>query len=107
MTTASPSAGHPEPQLMLATNCGETSATSKVVLQDPAYLRVHALRPYPAPQHSIAQTPCPTPHGAGVPTIKAAPTVLVVDMLREAILLEQLMRRMLKLGQGLWGAAIA
>lgn len=42
-----------------------------------------------------------------MPTVKAAPTVLVVDVLREAVLLEQLMGRMLKLGQGLRGAAIA
>lgn len=40
-------------------------------------------------------------------TIKAAPTILVVDVLCEAIFLEQLMGRMLKLGQRLRGAAIA
>jgi len=41
------------------------------------------------------------------PLIKAAPTVLVVDVLCEAIFLEQLMGRMLELGQGLRGTAIA
>lgn len=66
----------------------------------------HTLCPYtidhkhPAP-HPVGGSP---PH---MPTIKAAPTVLVVDVLREAVLLEQLMGRMLKLGQGLRGAAIA
>lgn len=44
---------------------------------------------------------------APVLTIKAAPTVLVVDVLCEAIFLEQLMGRMLELGQGLRGTAIA
>lgn len=42
------------------------------------------------PEHRGAQTPCPRPCSAGIPTVKAAPTVLVVDMLREAVLLEQL-----------------
>lgn len=41
------------------------------------------------------------------PTVKAAPTVLVVDVLREAVLLEQLVGRVLELGQGLRGAAVA
>lgn len=40
-------------------------------------------------------------------TIKAAPTILVVDVLCEAIFLEQLMGRMLELGQRLRGTAIA
>lgn len=48
----------------------------------------------------------PAPHPS-VPTVKAAPTVLVVDVLCEAILLEQLVRRMLELRQGLRGAAVA
>lgn len=34
-----------------------------------------------------------------LPLIKAAPPILVVDMLCEAIFLEQLMGRMLELGQ--------
>lgn len=47
--------------------------------------------------------------GLGWPllTIKAAPPILVVDMLCEAIFLEQLMGRMLELGQRLRGTAIA
>lgn len=38
-------------------------------------------------------------------TVEAAPAILVVDVLREAVLLQQLVRRVLELGQGLRGAA--
>lgn len=40
-------------------------------------------------------------------TVKAAPTILVVDVLCEPIFLEQLMGRMLELGQRLRGTPIA
>lgn len=91
------------------------SATSKLVLQPSCRtipftsvrgLCCHTLCPYttdhkhPAPQPVVGSPP----HTL---TVKAAPTVLVVDVLCEAVLLEQLMRRMLKFGQGLRGAAVA
>lgn len=43
--------------------------------------------------------------GGHVCTVEAAPAVLVVNVLREAILLEQLVRWVLELGEGLRRAA--
>lgn len=43
--------------------------------------------------------------GGHVCTVEAAPAVLVVNVLREAVLLEQLVRWVLELGEGLRRAA--
>lgn len=53
----------------------------------------------------VAQEAPPSP--SVLLTIKAAPTILVVDVLCEAVFLEQLVGRMLELGQRLRGTAIA
>lgn len=97
--TPSPSRGHHE--------CSPCSPQTMGIQQLPAGLSCRTLPvSIPAMLLPPARTPCATPQ-CRVPTVKAAPPVLVVDVLCEAVLLEQLVRGMLELGQGLRGAAIA